>query len=184
MQVSPQISFQGMEPSADVQARVMDRIAKLEEFHNRITSCRVVISAPHRHGRKGRIYTVHIDVGVPGRELVVNREPGKDHAHEDVFVAIRDAFNAMQRQLEDHVRKRSGFRVKEHAAKAHGKVVPLFTDQGYGFITTSDGREFFFERDNVTGDGWVGLDIGAEVRFSEMEGEKGPHASAVTVAAQ
>ncbi|MGI9413592.1 MAG: HPF/RaiA family ribosome-associated protein [Hyphomicrobiales bacterium] len=181
MQTPPQISFVGMDPSPAIESRVMERIEKLEEFHKRITSCRVAISAPHRHGRKGRIYDVRIDVSVPGGEVVVNREPGQNHAHEDVYVAIRDAFKAAQRQLEDHVRKHSGHRVKEHPLKTQGEVVRLFAEQGYGFITTSDGREFFFERDNVTGDGWNEMDTGSAVRFTEMEGDKGLHATAVTV---
>ena len=143
MQVPPQISFHGMDPSPAVRDRVLERIEKLEEFHGRITSCRVAITAPHRHSRKGKIYDVRVDVSVPGRELIVNREPGQDHAHEDVYVAIRDAFNAMQRQLEDHVRKHSGFRVKEHPQKSHGEVVRIFEEQGYGFIASGDGREFF-----------------------------------------
>ena len=107
MQVPPKISFHGMDPSPAVEARVMERIEKLEEYHKRIVSCRVAIAAPHRHSRKGKIFDVRIDVGVPGREIIVNREPGKNHAHEDVYVAVRDAFNAAHRQLEDHFKKRA-----------------------------------------------------------------------------
>ena len=180
MQVSPKIVFHGMDPSPAVEAKIMERIEKLEEFHSRIVSCRVTVSAPHRHSRKGKIFQVRIDIGVPGRDVIVNREPGRDHAHEDVYIAIRDAFNAANRQLEDHFRKRGGIRIKEHAPKGHGKVARLFADEGYGFVATLDGRELFFERDNVTGDGWRGLDVGSEVRFTEMDGEGGPHATAVT----
>ncbi|WP_419913638.1 HPF/RaiA family ribosome-associated protein [Hoeflea sp.] len=122
MQIPPKISFHGMDTSEAVEARIMERIDKLEEYHKRIVSCRVAVSAPHRHNRKGKIFDVRIDVGVPGREIVVNREPGKNHAHEDVYVAIRDAFNAAHRQLEDHFRKRGAMRVKDHAPHSHGTV--------------------------------------------------------------
>lgn len=182
METQPQISFLGIDPSPAVERRIHERIAKLEEFHGRILSCRATVSAPHRHGRKGKIYSVTVDVGVPGGEIVVNRQPGRNHAHEDVHVAIRDAFDAVQRQLEDHVRRHSGFRAKEHPGKIHGEVVRLFADEGYGFIRAADGREFFFERDNVTGDGWAALDLGSPVHFTQMEGEQGLHATAVTTA--
>jgi ribosome-associated translation inhibitor RaiA len=42
---------------------------------------------------------------VPGKELVVSRDPGDVHAHKDVYVAIRDAFDAAERQLAEHGRK-------------------------------------------------------------------------------
>jgi hypothetical protein len=42
---------------------------------------------------------------VPGAALVINRDPGQDQAHEDVYVAMRDAFDAAERRLEDYVRK-------------------------------------------------------------------------------
>ncbi|WP_370040798.1 HPF/RaiA family ribosome-associated protein [Sinorhizobium fredii] len=65
-----------MEPSASVEAAVRERIARLERFHKRITSCNVIVEAPHRHGRKGSIYHVRVDITVPGREIVVGRERG------------------------------------------------------------------------------------------------------------
>jgi ribosomal subunit interface protein len=109
MQIEPQITFRDMQPSAAIEYAIRERLTRLENFHDRITSCRVVVQAPHRHGQKGRIYRIAIDIDVPGGNVVVNREPGQNHAHEDIHVAIRDAFSAAQRQLEDHVRKASGW---------------------------------------------------------------------------
>ena len=182
MQTEPQITFRGMEPSAAIENTIRERIGRLENFHDRITSCRVVVEAPHRHGQKGQIYRIAIDVDVPGSVVVVNREPGQDHAHEDIHVAIRDAFSAAQRQLEDHVRKASGYRVKDHPAKQHGTIARIFPDEGYGFIRTKPGEELFFQRASVTGDGWRELDLGSKVHFTPMDGDKGPYAVAVTVA--
>jgi cold shock CspA family protein len=181
MQIEPQISFKGFEPSHTLRQRVLDRIDKLEKFHDRITSCRVVIEAPHRHGRVGQLYHVRVDITVPEGEIVIDREPELNHAHEDANVAVRDAFDAAQRRLEDHVRKLGGVRVKEHPMKTHGRVVRVFAEEGYGFIAAEDGREFFFERDSVTGDDWSILDVDSRVRFREMSGDAGPYAVAVSL---
>ena len=76
--------------------------------------------------RKGKLYAVHIDLTVPDRKIAVTRSGPKDHAHEDVYVALRDAFNAATRMLEDHSR-RTGGRVKSHELPLHGKIVRLYT---------------------------------------------------------
>ncbi len=102
MEIPLQISFKNMEGSDAIEARIREKAAKLEQYFGRLTSCRVVIEAPHRHHYKGKIYHVRIDIGVPGHpDLVVSREPEENHAHEDVYVAIRDAFSKAQRQLQD-----------------------------------------------------------------------------------
>ena len=169
-----------MDPSPSIESAVRERIGRLARFHDRITSCRVVIEAPHRHGHKGKIYHVHIDITVPGREIVVGREREENHAHEDVYVAIRDNFIAAQRQLEDAVREMSGHRVKPHPDKLHGKVARLVPEEGFGFIAAADGREFFFRRESIASDDlWKTLAEGTRVHFTEHEGEKGPYASAV-----
>lgn len=113
MQIPLQVSFRHMEPSGAVEADVREKVAKLEHFCDRITSCRVVIEAPHQHQHKGNLYQVRIDITVPGREIAVTHEGPKNHAHEDVYVAVRDAFNAAGRQLEDYARKIRG-QVKHH----------------------------------------------------------------------
>ena len=181
MQVEPQIRFRGMEPSPSVEEVVRERIDRLARFHERITSCAVLIEAPHRHSNKGRIYRVQVDITVPGRKIVTGAEREENRAHEDVYVAIRDSFNAAQRQLEDIVRKRSGHRVKPHPETLHGKIARLVPDEGYGFIAAQDGREFFFRRESVASKKqWLELTEGTKVRFSEHDGQQGPHASAVT----
>lgn len=182
MDIEPQIRFRGMEPSPSVEEVIRERIDRLARFHGRITSCAVVIEAPHRHRHKGGIYRVQVDITVPGKEIVTGREQEENHAHEDVYVAIRDSFNAAQRQLEDIVRKRSGYRVKPHPETLRGKIARLVPEEGYGFIVAQDGREFFFRRESVASEKqWSTLTEGTEVRFSEHDGERGPHASAVTV---
>ena len=139
MQTDPQISFQNMDPSPSVEARIRERIADLEKFYPRITTCSVVVAAPHRHGQKGQTYDVRVRIDVPGRTLAVTRDPGVDHAHEEILVAIRDSFDAMKRQLEDYARKRRG-KVKQHETPAGGHVISLHPEEGYGKIETPDGR--------------------------------------------
>lgn len=100
-----QITFHGVDPSPALEARVRELASKLELFHDRITRCEVVIEQPHQHHRNGKHWRVRIDLTVPGHEIVVSRDPGKDGAHEDVYVTLRDAFAAARRQLESYVER-------------------------------------------------------------------------------
>jgi ribosomal subunit interface protein len=175
MQVPLQITIRDVPHSAALEAQIRDRAAKLESFHPRITSCRVTVEELRKHHRQGREFRVHIDVRVPGREVVVDR----DH-HEDVYVALRDAFDAARRQLEEVVREQRGD-VKVHQIPQHGKVARLFTDDGYGFIRTGDGRELYFARENVVHPPFEHLAPGQDVQFIEEPGDEGPQAKRVTV---
>jgi ribosome-associated translation inhibitor RaiA len=102
-----------MEPSAAVETNIRERASKLERFCDKITSCRVTVEAPHKHHHKGNIYHVAVDIIVPDAEIVVSRTPEDNHAHEDVYVAVRDAFNSARRKLEDYEARRRG-KVKNH----------------------------------------------------------------------
>src|SRR6516225_1645306 len=95
MPVPLTITFRNMAASPAIETEVRDKAAKLAEFSDRITSARVVIETPHRQHRHGALFHVRIDVRVPGRELVVSRAPAAHHEHEDAYVAIRDAFDAI-----------------------------------------------------------------------------------------
>lgn len=115
MQVPLEIVFHRVDRSPAVEAAVRERVAKLEQIADNITSCRVTIEAPHRHHQQGNLYAVSVDLRYPGSELVANRSPSAHHAHEDVYVALRDAFRAARRQLQDRQRVRRGD-VKRHEA--------------------------------------------------------------------
>ena len=109
MTIPLELAFHNMEHSDAVERRVKEKTAALKKHFERITHCRVVIEAPHRNHAKGKIYHVKIDIGVPGRaNVIVNREKEVNHAHEDVYVALRDAFEAARRQLSDTVDKMDG----------------------------------------------------------------------------
>jgi ribosomal subunit interface protein len=106
MEDDVQISFRGVEPSAAVEDRIRERVARLRRLDDRITSCHVVVHAPHRHRHKGRLYEARIRLCRPGHELIINGEGRQDRSHEDVYVAVRDAFEAAERRLEDERERR------------------------------------------------------------------------------
>ena len=120
MQIPITIAFEGIPESDAIQQAVWRHAADLERFFDRITSCRVTVARPQHHKHKGELFAVRIDLTVPGEEIVVNREHRFDHAHEDVYVAMRDAFNAARRRLEDYVRRVRGL-VKTHAVPRGGE---------------------------------------------------------------
>lgn len=179
MQGEPQISFHGMDRSMSAEAKIRERIQHLERFHDRIISCHVKVEAPHRHGRHGKIFHVSIDIRVPGGEVAVSNAHEMNHAHEDLLVAIRDAFDAAERKLEDLVRRMDPYRTKSHPPVGHGSVARMMIEEGYGFIETPDGREFYFDRDSLSAGTWESLNPGTEVRFTERDGERGSFATAV-----
>ena len=180
MDIPLQVSFRNMDRSEAVEARVREKAEKLEKYFGHLTSCRVVVEAPERRHHKGKLFHVRIELGVPGKELIVNRHPKDKHAHEDVYVAVRDAFHAARRQLEDHGRKLDG-KIKTHEVPLHGKVARLFSHEGYGFIAASDGREIYFHKNSVLREGFDELEVGKEVRLvvAERESAEGPQASTV-----
>ncbi|MGH7966125.1 MAG: cold shock domain-containing protein [Candidatus Binatia bacterium] len=112
---------------------------------------------------------------VPGAELVVTRQ-----ANADLLVAVRDAFHAAQRQLRDYARRQRGD-VKIPETPPQAIVSKLFAKEGYGFLTTPEGREVYFHRNSVLDSGFDQLEVGTVVRFAEERGEKGPQASTVAV---
>lgn len=125
-----QITFRNMAPSAAIETYIREKAAKLDVFYERIMSCRVIVEAPHRHHYKGKAYQVRITLGVPGPDIVINHSvkrlsaaqrrdegettlvenhrPSKHAAHEDVYVALRDAFHAAERKLQDHAQRQKG----------------------------------------------------------------------------
>ncbi|MCC6468978.1 MAG: HPF/RaiA family ribosome-associated protein [Alphaproteobacteria bacterium] len=180
MEHALQIVFRGMDPSDAVEAAIRDRAEKLQAFFDRIVSCRVVVEAPHRHQQKGKLYAVKVELDIPGGNIAVTHSGPQDHAHEDVYVAVRDAFDAARRLLEDRIRRMRDD-VKTHARPLHGKILRLFPGEGYGFVETPDG-EVYFHRNSIVGARFDDLKVGGEVRLVVAEGEsaKGPQASTVT----
>ena len=113
MQTPLQIRFRNLEPSEAVEAAVRKRVDQLERIDNAITSCRVTIELAHKHSHQGNLFHVVIDVRTPDGEVVISRMPDDAQAHEDAYVAIRDAFDAARRKLKNQRRIAQG-KVKRH----------------------------------------------------------------------
>ena len=180
MDFPPEITFRNLGRSEAMENKVRERIDELVNWFPDIVSCHVVIEADHRHHHKGKLYHVRVKMLVPGGEVVVGREPHKHHAHEDAYVAIRDAFDALRRRLEDWQRKRRGD-VKHHEPPPHGRVTALYPDQDSGVIMSPDEREIVFHANSLVDHDFEDLELGTEVRFTEVDGPDGPRASTVHV---
>jgi ribosomal subunit interface protein len=99
-----QITFRHMDPSPALEARVRQRATELDQFFERITSCRVFVERGHQHHHQGNLFDVHVTISLPRSQVVAGRTHRVSHAHEDPYVAVRDAFDAVRRQLEEHLR--------------------------------------------------------------------------------
>lgn len=175
MQVPVHIQFRGMPSSEALEASAREHADKLETFAPDIMSCRVTIELSQKHQHQGRPYSVRIDLTLPGHELVANRDQD-----EDVYVALRDAFDNMKRQVEEVVRQRRGDE-KLHAVPLHGEVVRLDGEGGFGFIRTPDGNEYYFSSDNVAGTPFEHMETGSAVQFLPETGSQGLQARRVSL---
>jgi len=192
-----QITFRNMASSEVVKGWIQEEANKLDEFHGKITGCRVVVELPNRRRKAGNLYHVRVDLTVPGGEMVVKRQPNLralpsrvplkptkrlevKAPHKDLRQAINDAFGAVQRRLQDFSRRRRR-EVKTHQGPPRAQVGRLFPEEGYGFLATADGREIYFHRNSVLNSGFDRLETGSVVAFTEEKGERGPQASTVKV---
>jgi ribosomal subunit interface protein len=163
-----QITLRDIPPSPAVELHIRKRAEKLGRFYDRVNSCRVVVEWTQKNKHQGKLYNVKIDLTVPGKELVVTRK-----SDEDIYVAIRDSFDAIVRQLEEHARKRHGH-IKTHQDVMHGHIARLVPTEGYGFIEGVDGNEYYFSVTNVKG--FDHLTIGDAVEYIAEMFSDGRHA--------
>jgi ribosomal subunit interface protein len=178
MQLPLQITFRGIPHSDAVEARIREKASKLDKFHNRIMSCRVAVESEHQHHHQGNQYHIRIDITTPGKEIVISREHHDNHAYENIYVAIRDAFDAAIRQLENLSRVQRG-EVKKHQLESVGTVARLLPEKDHGFITSENGREIYFHRNSVNGGGFDTLKVGTIIRYKEEDSDLGPKASMI-----
>jgi len=113
MRLPLQITARDIELTEAIETAVRKKAEKLDQYSDRIMACRVVIECPHKHQHKGVLYNVHIDLTLPGAELVVKREP-----NEDLYVALRDAFAAAGRQLREHIDRSNDHHGRNGAGEA------------------------------------------------------------------
>ncbi|WP_296225160.1 HPF/RaiA family ribosome-associated protein [Ralstonia sp. UBA689] len=174
MQQPIQIVFREVPHSDAVEAAIQEKVEKLDQFAEHLMSCRVTVGMIQRHKHQGKLYNIRIDLTAPGGEIVVNRDQA-----EDIYVAIRDAFDHAKRKLEDHIRRVRGD-IKTHEPELRGEIARLYPAEGYGFIATDDGGEFYFHRFNVIHPDFEQLEVGNKVKFVEDGAGKEPQASHVS----
>ncbi|HEX2909766.1 MAG TPA: HPF/RaiA family ribosome-associated protein [Chloroflexia bacterium] len=176
-----QITWRDMEAAEAVEKYIHKKATKLNTFYSHIIACQVFVAPYDQHRLEGKLYHVRIDLEVPGEVLMVNRGPELHSSHKDLYVAIRDAFEEIQRQLQVYA-DRQHHEVKFHPTQAKGVVSKLFPQEGYGFIKVPDGREIYFHAHSLLDVAFDKLEIGTELSFVETSGENGPQASTVRLA--
>lgn len=175
MDVPLNVAIHDMPHSEAIESLIRKKAEWLEKYYSPITSCRVAVNIAQKHQHQGKLYNIRVEVRVPGSEIVVTRD-----RNEDVNVAIRDAFDATKRKLQDWGRHQEG-KTKTHEPLVHGRIVRLFPDEGYGFIFSDDGQDVYFNRDNCAHPSFEHLDINQRVHFIMVEGSDSLQAKRVTV---
>ena len=104
MAIPTEITFHDISHSDAVEAAIQRWVARIERLSDRIVRCEVRVEQPHRSHRQGRPFEVHVVLGIPGHDIASSRI-----RHEDVYVAIADAFRATRRQLLDELDTRRAF---------------------------------------------------------------------------
>jgi len=178
MQAELQINAKNTDLGEASRHELKRRAAKLGQFCDRISHCRVTVEVPHRFKKESMNavqYNVHIDLTVPGKEIAIRHRPDRD-----LNVAIREAFDAAERNLEEYAQKLR-HETKRHETPPHGVVTSIFQKKGYGFITAEDGGQIYFHERSVLDGKFNQLKVGSTVRYHEEMGDKGPQASTVAL---
>jgi cold shock CspA family protein/ribosome-associated translation inhibitor RaiA len=180
-----EIAFHSCSPSEAVEADIRERADKLERVYDRLTRCRVSVEALHNQHRHGNVYEVHIELLVPGGQLVVSRAPHKPkerYASPDVYVSVRDAFEAAERQLIDYKQQLRGD-VKTSAEQNlfQGQVAEIDPAGEFGFILSKEGNQLYFHRHALLDGEWEKLARGVVVHYVEKDGDTGPTAAKVWI---
>lgn len=110
-----QITFRNMESSAALETRIRELVQKLQRFSTQIIKCQVVVEAPHhQHHEQGALFDFQVNIAVPGKEIIIGHTHSKNPSHTNAYVALRDAFRAARRQLQEYERIRR-LEVKSHS---------------------------------------------------------------------
>lgn len=116
------IIFRGIDHSPAVEDVVQKKLEKLQRYSDEIQTLRVILESPHNNHNKGKMYHVGIEAVIPNHDLVVSRDQHDNHSHEDIYVAIRDAFEAMERRLKTVYSKDR--RTKRNPASKAAQMAP------------------------------------------------------------
>jgi ribosome-associated translation inhibitor RaiA/cold shock CspA family protein len=175
-----QITFRHMDPSPALETRVRELASRFEKFSEHIMRCHVIVEPLAQHQHQGALYDFRIDITLPEEEIAIRPAHPADYAHEDPYVALRDAFRAARRKLEDYERKHR-WEVKTHVGPAAGRVCELDAERDFRRIETDDGRLVYFHRNSLLRGWFQELTTGTKVRFAEEAGDLGPQPRTVHV---
>jgi ribosomal subunit interface protein len=175
MQQPLQITFRDIDHSAAVEARIREKIDKLDTFYNHITSCKVVVGMVQKHQQQGKLHNISIFVSVPGKEFAVSHQP-----NENLYLAIQGAMDSLREQLDTYHRRLYGD-TKDHGERLPGEIVRLMEDDCYGFIADEEKNEYYFNLTHLIGVKFNQLHVGDKVRFMPAVGNEGLQARRVSV---
>lgn len=181
LQTPVQITFHQTDHADAVEADIRDKVAQLEHFVESLISCRVVVEHEHFHNHERGPVTVRFELGLPGGKTIVGGGAGTGNdAQADAATAVKAAFEAVKRQLHDHVDRRRRH-TKVHEVPPHGVVLSVDPGGEFGFLQTSDGLDVYFHRNAVVEAEFEQLRVGDAVRFilHAEEGVDGPQAASV-----
>lgn len=185
MDTNLEIAFHNMPSQPDLEALIRERAEKLERLYDRIIGLRVAVEHQQRQHKTGNLFDVHIEVMVPGNDLVVSRKPHKArerYANPDARTSIRDAFQAAERQLKDYKQKQRND-VKTHEAELPARVVEVDVLEGRGTIETGSGEQLDFRSTNCMNVDFADLQPGDPVKYMSSPGDTGRTAAKVWRAA-
>jgi cold shock CspA family protein/ribosome-associated translation inhibitor RaiA len=179
-QLPLQITFRGIDHSQAVETAIRQRAAWLTRFTGLIQRFHVTVDMPHQHRHRGNHYAIRIEISTPSGEVVVSRDPSLDDSHKDFQSVLRDAFDAAARHLENNA-QRSQTGAQDRGHPPPGRVTRLFPNQGYGFLTTTEGEDVYFNENSVSGASFAQLSIGSEVTFTlaPEDADQGARAASV-----
>jgi cold shock CspA family protein/ribosome-associated translation inhibitor RaiA len=180
-----EIAFHNMMPSSSLEALIRQRAEKLDARYERLVGCRVSVEALHRQHRTGNMYECHVVLSMPGRrDLAVSRSPRhakQKYAHPDVRASVREAFDAAERQLEDHKDELRTDTSPPSGSALTGEMMLIEPGADHGFILTSTGSQLYFHCDSVTNARFEDLQPGQRVHYVEEAGDAGPVATKIRV---
>ena len=175
METPFRLDLRNVELPASIERRIARKVTKLERIFGGIIGCHLALERPSSQPHKAGRFDARLEISVPGKAIVITRQQT-----ENLAVAVREAFDAGIRQLEEYARMRRN-NVKQHSEPPSGRIIRIFPDDGYGFIDDGLGREIYFHRNSVLGAGFETLEVGARVRYAEEEGNEGPQARSVAL---
>jgi ribosomal subunit interface protein len=184
MQIPLEITYLDVEKTDALEALVHEKVAKLEQVCDHMSSCRVGLEKTHDRPKSGSPYRVRIDITVPpGHEIAAVKNPGEGDQYDPLETVIRSAFDAARRQLVKLTEKQRD-EVKSHPEQETGAMVTkLFSEQEYGFIRSLDSdEEIYFHRNSVINGDFDRIAVGTGVRYVAQQDEEGLlHASTVQI---